>query len=42
MLIHFQKDLDSAKEEYLDLICDNLKRYENNEELRYVVTEREN
>lgn len=33
--------LASAKEEYLNLICDNLKRYANNEELRYVVTERE-
>ena len=33
--------LDSAKEDFLNLICDNLKRYINNEELRYVVTERE-
>ena len=33
--------LDSAKEEFLDLICDNLSRYINNEELRYVVTQRE-
>ena len=33
--------LDSAKDDYLDLICDNLKRYEKGEELRYVVTERE-
>lgn len=33
--------LDSAKEDFLNLICDNLKRYENNEELKYVVTERE-
>lgn len=33
--------LDSAKDEFLDLICDNLKRYINNEELRYVVTQRE-
>ena len=34
--------LDSAKDEYVDLICENLKRYINNEELKYVVTEREN
>ena len=34
--------LASAKEEFLDLICDNLKRYANKEELRYVVTQREN
>ena len=34
--------LDSAKEDFLNLICDNLKRYINNEELRYVVKEREN
>jgi len=34
--------LDSAKEEFLDLICDNLTRYINNQELRYVVTQREN
>lgn len=34
--------LDSAKEDFCDLICDNLKRYANNEELRYVVTQREN
>ena len=33
--------LDSAKEDFLNLICDNLKRYDNNEELKYVVTERE-
>ena len=33
--------LDSALDDYLNLICDNLKRYDNNEELRYVVTERE-
>ena len=33
---------DSAKEDFLNLICDNLKRYINNEELRYVVKEREN
>lgn len=34
--------LESAKDEYVDLICDNLSRYENNEELRYVVPQREN
>lgn len=33
--------LDSALDDYLNLICDNLKRYDNGEELRYVVTERE-
>ena len=33
--------LASAKEEFLDLICENLRRYINNEELKYVVTERE-
>ena len=33
--------LDSALDDYLNLICDNLKRYDNNEELRYVVTKRE-
>ena len=33
--------LDSAKDDFLNLICDNLKRYANNEELRYVVNERE-
>ena len=33
--------LDSAKDEYLDLICENLKRYINSEELKYVVTQRE-
>ena len=33
--------LDSAKEQFLDLICDNLGRYAKGEELRYVVTERE-
>lgn len=33
--------LTSAKDDYVDLIYDNLKRYSNNEELRYVVTERE-
>lgn len=34
--------LDSAKEDFLDLICDNLTRYVKGEELRYVVNEREN
>lgn len=34
--------LDSAKDDYVELICDNLSRYEKGEELRYVVTEREN
>lgn len=34
--------LDSAKDDFLDLVCDNLKRYANGEELRYVVTQREN
>ena len=33
--------LDSALDDYLNLICDNLKRYDKGEELRYVVTERE-
>lgn len=33
--------LDSAKEVFLDLICENLRRYINNEELKYIVTERE-
>ena len=33
--------LASAKEEFLDLICENLRRYINNEELKYVVAERE-
>lgn len=33
--------LDSAKEEFLDLICDNLTRYANGEDLKYVVTQRE-
>lgn len=33
--------LDSAKDSYLDLICENLRRYANNEELKYVVTQRE-
>ena len=33
--------LDSAKDLYLDLICENLRRYANNEELKYVVTQRE-
>ena len=35
------QQLDSAKEDFLDLICDNLTRYAKGEELRYVVTERE-
>lgn len=34
--------LDSAKEDFLNLICDNLSRYAKGEELRYVVQEREN
>lgn len=33
--------LDSAMDKYLDLVCDNLNRYINNQELRYVVTQRE-
>ena len=33
--------LDSAKEDFLNLICDNLTSYAKGEELRYVVTERE-
>lgn len=33
--------LDSAKEDFLNLICDNLGRYLKGEELRYVVEERE-
>ena len=33
--------LESAKDEFVDLICDNLSRYINNKELRYVVNERE-
>lgn len=34
--------LESAKEDFLNLICDNLTRYAKGEELRYVVSEREN
>lgn len=33
--------LDSAKEDFLNLICDNLSRYAKGEELRYVVNYRE-
>ena len=33
--------LESAKEKYVDLIEENLRRYINNEELKYVVTDRE-
>ena len=33
--------LESARDKYVDLIEENLRRYINNEELKYVVTERE-
>jgi len=33
--------LDSAKEKYVDLLVENLKRYANKEELKYIVKERE-